>query len=76
MVVGARLGIDIRCRKAGVYLVVILNDWVTNYFMKNAVEGPEVFIIDFWDLETRKKKVIEFLQGKLELVNNRFKIGL
>ncbi len=50
--------------------------WITNYFMKNAVEGPEVFIIDFWDLETRKKKVIEFLQGKLELVNNRFKIGL
>jgi gluconate kinase len=34
--------------------------WI-NYFMKNSQAGPEVMIIDYWDLEKRKEEVLKFL---------------
>lgn len=35
--------------------------YLMNYFMKKSVAGPEVLIIDFWDLQQRKEVVTEFL---------------
>lgn len=35
--------------------------WLNNYFRKHSVAGPEVLVIDFWDLEKRKELVIDFL---------------
>ena len=37
--------------------------WINNFFIPNSVDGPKVMIIDYWDLETRKEKVIEFLNS-------------
>jgi len=38
--------------------------WLRNVFMKS-LAGPEVLIIDYWDLQKRKEQVFEFLtQGK------------
>ena len=31
------------------------------WFQDNSLAGPEVLVIDFWDLELRKEKVLEFL---------------
>ena len=36
--------------------------WLHNYFEKNAVGGPEVLVIDYWDLTQRKKEVMKFLK--------------
>lgn len=36
--------------------------WLHNYFEKNAVGGPEVLVIDYWDLTQRKKDVLKFLK--------------
>lgn len=36
--------------------------WLVNYFMKNSVAGPEVLIIDYWDLDKRKREVSKFLK--------------
>lgn len=35
--------------------------WITQFFMKNAIGGPEVLIIDYWDLEKRKEAVMRLL---------------
>ncbi|WP_396190267.1 AAA family ATPase [Flavobacterium sp.] len=37
--------------------------WIKNYFIPNAIDGPDVLIIDYWDLETRKAHVIEFINS-------------
>lgn len=37
--------------------------WLRNYFMKNSIDGPKVLIIDYWDLDKRKKEVIEFINS-------------
>lgn len=34
--------------------------WI-DYLNKTSMSGPEVMIIDYWDLEKRKEKVLEFL---------------
>jgi len=36
--------------------------WIKNYLIPNSTEGPEVLIIDYWDLEERKKNVLDFLK--------------
>lgn len=36
--------------------------WIKNFFMKESIGGPEVMIIDYWDLDKRKEEVIKFLQ--------------
>jgi len=36
--------------------------WINNHFQKNSIDGPEVMIIDYWDLEKRKKNVLKFLE--------------
>jgi hypothetical protein len=36
--------------------------WINNYLIPNSVDGPEVMIIDYWDLEVRKDRVIRFLK--------------
>lgn len=36
--------------------------WINTYFMKESIDGPEVMIIDYWDLELRKERVLEFLE--------------
>ena len=33
------------------------------WFWKNSLEGPEVLQIDYWDLDHRKEKVLEFLNS-------------
>lgn len=38
--------------------------WIGNYFIPNSIDGPEILVIDYWDLETRKKAVTKFLKGK------------
>lgn len=42
--------------------------WIKNYFVPNAIDGPQVYIIDYWDLEIRKANVTNFLNGKLNAV--------
>jgi ABC-type dipeptide/oligopeptide/nickel transport system ATPase component len=37
--------------------------WIREFFMKKSVGGPEVLIIDFWDLERRKQTVMDFLNA-------------
>lgn len=37
--------------------------WLHNYFMKNSVAGPELLVIDYWDLEQRKEAVLKFLNA-------------
>lgn len=37
--------------------------WLNNYFLKNSVAGPEVLVIDYWDLDLRKQNVIKFLSA-------------
>jgi len=34
--------------------------WI-NYLTKNSIDGPEVLIIDYWDLERRKQELHKFL---------------
>lgn len=35
--------------------------WIKNYLIPNSVDGPEVLIIDYWDLDQRKEEVLKFL---------------
>lgn len=35
--------------------------WIKEYFQKKSMDGPEVMIIDYWDLETRKAEVLKFI---------------
>lgn len=38
--------------------------WLKNYFIPNAASsGPKVMQIDYWDLESRQKNVIKFLNS-------------
>lgn len=37
--------------------------WINNFFLKHSVDGPEVMVIDYWDLDQRKENVIKFLKG-------------
>lgn len=37
--------------------------WLNNYFLKHSIAGPKVMVIDFWDLDLRKMKVLEFLNS-------------
>lgn len=36
--------------------------WLNNHFLNKYPDGPEVLIIDFWDLEKRKEAVLNFLK--------------
>lgn len=36
--------------------------WI-DYFQKNSLEGPDVLILDFWDLEKRKEAILEFINS-------------
>lgn len=38
--------------------------WIRNYFIPNSIDGPKVLIIDYWDLDKRKKEVVKFLKEK------------
>lgn len=35
--------------------------WLKHYFMLNSIGGPEVLILDYWDLATRKEAVLQFI---------------
>lgn len=37
--------------------------WIDNYFIPKSLGGPEVLIIDFWDLEQRKEVIKDFLDS-------------
>ncbi len=37
--------------------------WINNFFQKKSADGPKVLFIDFWDLEERKQKVLDFLNS-------------
>ncbi len=36
--------------------------WILNFFEKESIGGPEVMIIDYWDLDRRKEEVLQFLK--------------
>lgn len=36
--------------------------WLLNYFMKKSMLGPQVLVIDYWDLVKRKEAVLNFLK--------------
>jgi hypothetical protein len=37
--------------------------WLKNVFMKyQSIQGPRVYVIDYWDLESRKKSLLNFLK--------------
>lgn len=38
------------------------NYWLNEYFIKNATFGPDILVIDYWDLDKRKEAVLEFLK--------------
>lgn len=37
--------------------------WLKNFFLKHSIAGPEVLILDYWDLDKRKEDVINFLKA-------------
>lgn len=39
----------------------MFENWIRNYFVAQSMEGPKVLIINFWDLETRKNLVTDFI---------------
>ena len=42
--------------------------WIKNFFIPNAIDGPRVLMIDYWDLDKRKEAVLEFV-GALDSEN-------
>lgn len=38
--------------------------WINNYFKKNSIDGPKLLVIDYWDLETRKEDVLNFIKAE------------
>jgi hypothetical protein len=36
--------------------------WIKTFFIKESIDGPEVLIIDYWDLEQRKEAVLSFIE--------------
>jgi hypothetical protein len=37
--------------------------WIQNYFIPNSIDGPDVLIINYWDLNRRKEEVLEFINS-------------
>lgn len=37
--------------------------WLLNFFIKESLAGPEVLVIDYWDLDQRKEEVLRFLNS-------------
>lgn len=37
--------------------------WLNTFFKNKSIDGPEVLVLDFWDLDQRKKEVLKFLNS-------------